>query len=231
MTHPAGARRLARQTTLSAALSAALSALFMLGTPPAHAGATAPALTLTAPGTVFDGTPYSLGFAFSVQTDVSLQALGVWDAGGDGLASTATVGLWRDGQTDPLAQATVAAGTAAALDGGFRWSSVAPLRLSAGQRYVVAAYLDGGSATSLGFADAATGAAGQGQVDARVTLIEDRFADGFFALAYPGQSDGHAGGAWLGANLQIGAVPESAPAAMLAAGLATLALLTRRRRH
>ena len=163
MTHPAGARRLARQTTLSAALSAALSALFMLGTPPAHAGATAPALTLTAPGTVFDGTPYSLGFAFSVQTDVSLQALGVWDAGGDGLASTATVGLWRDGQTDPLAQATVAAGTAAALDGGFRWSSVAPLRLSAGQRYVVAAYLDGGSATSLGFADAATGAAGQGQ--------------------------------------------------------------------
>ena len=215
---------------------AAAAALLALAGPPALAAAGAPALTVATPGTVFDSTPYSLGFAFTLQADVVLTALGVWDADADGLPAAAQVGLWRDGDAQPLVLSTITAGTTAVLDGGFRWQALDPLAsggpmlLASGQRYVVAAYLDGGLATSIGIPDANAGLTGSGQIDSRLTLVEDRFADGFFALAYPAQSDHHGGGAWLGANLQMAAVPEPTPASLLAAGLATLGWLGRRRR-
>ena len=181
------------------------------------------AITLTQPGDAFESAPYSLGFAFSVLQDLRLTALGVYDHGADGLEGTgAQVALWLDGQPQALRVASVPGGTAATLDGLFRHAPVQPLDLHPGAVYVVAAYLDGGMATSFGVDQG-----GAAVVDARISLLADRYADGFFELAYPGQSDAYTG-AWLGANLLLAPVPEPAPAALLAAGLVALAWRGRR---
>jgi hypothetical protein len=203
--------------------AAAFFGLLALAALPVSAAPSAPAIVLTAAGTEFESTPYTLGFSFSVQSAVSLDALGVWDRGADGLEAVADVALWRDGDPQALARATVDGGTAAALAGGFRWATVTPLLLSPGEVYTVGAFVDGGWATSFGL-----GQGGSAVVDGRVTLLEDRYSVDF-ALTYPDLSDHHAGGAWLGANLLISAVPAPAPAAMLGAGLATLACWLARR--
>jgi len=83
--------------------------------------------------------------------------------------------------------------------------------------YLIGAYLDGGVATSAFVAS--TGAA---TLDPRVSLLGDRFGDGFFDITYPSQTDGTPG-AWLGANFQLAPVPEPAPAATLVLGLMGLA--------
>ena len=180
------------------------------------AGATT-AISLTNPGVVFDSSPYTLGFAFSVATDVNLVGLGVYDDQGDGLEAPAEVALWTGNSQVETLSALVPAGTSGALEGAFRFTAVAPLRLHAGEVYVVAAYLDGGSATSFGL-----GQQGAATLDGRVSLLGNRFGVGFFERVYPDQSDG-ASGAWLGANFQLAPVPEPAAASLLALGLAALA--------
>lgn len=179
------------------------------------------ALTLTDLGPTFESAPYTLGFAFSVNTDVRLVALGVYDHGADGLEAEAQVGLWQGAGLDAIATGLVPVGTAAALDGAFRFVPVTPKVLKAGEVYLIGAYLDGGVATSIGMAS--TGAA---TLDPRVSLLGDRFGDGFFTITYPGQSDGTPG-AWLGANFQLTPVPEPATVTLLAWGL--LAMGWRRR--
>lgn len=176
-----------------------------------------PAIQLTAAGTVFDSSPYTLGFAFSVTTDMDLVGLGVYDHAGDGLEAPAQVALWVGSATLATLSVVVPGGLEAQQVGDFRFAPVAPLRLQAGQVYVVASYLDGGWASSFGL-----GQGGSATLDPRLTLLGNRFGDGFFELVYPGQADGDSG-AWLGANLLLAAVPEPAPAAMLVAGLAALA--------
>ncbi len=194
--------------------------LTLLAATAAWAGSPAVAATaidLTAPGLVFESAPYSLGFAFSVTNELDLTGLGVYDHLGDGLEAPAEVALWTGNSQVATLGAVVPTGTAAALEGGFRFVRVAPLRLHPGEVYVIAAYLDGGWATSFGL-----GQQGTATVDSHVNLLGDRFGDGFFQLVYADQSDGGAG-AWLGANFQLAAVPEPAPAAMLALGLVALA--------
>ncbi|OYT99329.1 MAG: hypothetical protein CFE40_05565 [Burkholderiales bacterium PBB1] len=201
----------------------ALSCLLSLAAVAASAAPSTPAIVLATSGTEFESTPYTLGFSFSVQSAVSLDALGVWDRDADGLEAPGEVALWKDGDSKPLTLATVDSGTTATLLGGFRWVPVTALLLSPGQVYVVGTFLDGGWATSFGLAQG-----GSAVVDGRVAIVEDRFSTDFM-LTYPNDSNKSAGGAWLGANLQISAVPEPEQAAMLVAGLAAIALLARRR--
>lgn len=194
--------------------SRAASLLVLAATPAVQAQV--PAITLTEPGPVFESAPYTLGFAFSVAADVHLVALGVYDHQADGLEAAAEVALWQGDSIQPLLQAVVPQGTAASLDGLFRFVPVAPLRLRPDTVYVIAAYLDDSTATSFGTADTGTAS-----IDPRISLLEDRFGDGFSHLTYPGVSDGTQGG-WLGANFQLAPVPEPGPAALLALGLAAL---------
>ena len=161
-------------------------------------------------------------FAFSVKTPLRLAGLGVYDHDADGLESAAQAGPWRDGRVDTLALAEVPAGTAAPVQGLFSYAPVVPLDLMPGNIDVVAAHLDGGTATSFD-----TGQGGQATVDGRITLLGDRYADGFFSIAYPTQRDG-----WLGAKLLLAPVPEPGPAGLLAASLAGLAFtFTRKSRN
>lgn len=208
---------LPRQRRPAAPLVALLSALTC-----SSAQAQVAAIALTEPGAPFESAPYTLGFAFSVNTPLRLAGLGVYDHDADGLESAAQAGPWRDGRVDTLALAEVPAGTAAPVQGLFSYAPVVPLDLMPGNIDVVAAHLDGGTATSFD-----TGQGGQATVDGRITLLGDRYADGFFSIAYPTQRDG-----WLGAKLLLAPVPEPGPAGLLAASLAGLAFtFTRKSRN
>jgi hypothetical protein len=82
----------------------------------------------------------SVGWSFSVGAqDQEVDALGIYDAGMDGLADAHAVGIWTSSGT-LLAQATVPPGTAGTLVGSYRYSAIAPLTLTAGQTYVVGTY-------------------------------------------------------------------------------------------
>lgn len=82
----------------------------------------------------------SVGNRFTVNQDIWVTALGVWDQGGDGLVNGYRVVVF-DSVGATLATADVAAGTAATLQDGTRWAGLAiPLRLAAGSEYSVVTY-------------------------------------------------------------------------------------------
>lgn len=181
----------------------------------------AAAIDLTQIDFEFDGSPWTLGWKFSVAAPASIDALGVYDSGQDGLAGTAQVGLWLATGGDPIVQTTVPSGAAGTLDGHFRFAPVTPTLLTPGTEYIVGSYLSGELATAL--------FGGNGIVDPRVNVIDVRYS-GSAAFGFPGLTDpGTEGAAFLGANFQLTPVPLPAAAWLFGSGLAGLMRLARRR--
>ena len=164
--------------------------------------------------------------------DIWITQLGVYDGGGDGLANSHEVGLWRreDNLSGTLlASATVPAGTDSPLMGGYRWVPIIPVRIPyALDFYMVGAhYVDG-------------------DADLLFTPIPVRFApqvgpllaNGSYSLGpdmtYPNistipPSEGQLGERFFQANFQYVLVPE--PATWLLLSPAALFFLVRRRIH
>jgi hypothetical protein len=71
--------------------------------------------------------------------DLEVDALGIFDQDGDGLEDAHPTGIWTSGGT-LLAQVTVSPGTGGNLVASYRYASIAPLTLAAGQTYVLRAY-------------------------------------------------------------------------------------------
>jgi hypothetical protein len=202
-------------STMAAAIALAACASM------AHAGA----ITVVTPGNGFTSDAFTLGFEFSVAADTSLTALGVYDAGLDGLESNAMVGLWNT-SGDLLASTVVGAGTAGTLDNYFRYAAITPFALTAGVHYIVGSYLAGGLASSYN-----TNQGGSGSVDPLVTIHADRYSAFDSAFGNPTSSDGLAG-AWLGANFQYGdggMVPEPGAWALMILGFGMAGAVLRRR--
>lgn len=111
-------------------------------------------------GRIVSGISFNTG-NFGAPT---VQSLGFFDSGQDGLAGSYQVGLWDSSQT-LLASGTVT--PASPLIGDFRWVNISPVALSANSTYVVAAllpnappdpWLDNASLTlGAGFSGAGTG--------------------------------------------------------------------------
>lgn len=176
--------------------------------------ARAAAIDLTQIDFEFDGSPWTLGWKFSITAPTSIEALGVYDSGQDGLAGSAQVGLWLATGGDPIAQATVPSGTAGTLDGHFRFTPIAPTLLIPGTEYIVGSYLSGELATAL--------FGGNGIVDPRVNVIDVRYS-GNAAFSFPGLTDpGTDGAAFLGGNFQLTPVPLPAAAWLFGSGVAGL---------
>jgi hypothetical protein len=200
-----------------------LALLVLLGVFLSHNSALAAAIDLTQIDFEYDGSPWTLGWKFSVTAPTSITALGVYDSGQDGLAGSAQVGLWLASGGAPLAQATVAVGTAAALDGTFRFTPVTPTALTPGVEYIVGSYLNSDLATAL--------FGGNGIVDPRVTVIDARYSSVGSGFAFPGITDaGAEGAAFLGGNFQLTPVPLPAAAWLFGSGVAGLSAWARRRR-
>ncbi|MDN5940480.1 MAG: DUF4082 domain-containing protein [Nitrospira sp.] len=187
--------------------------------PPARAAV----IDLTEIGFEFDGSPWTLGWKFTVNSLSTVESLGVYDSDRDGLSVTAQVGLWLATGGDPLVQTTVPSGTAAALDGHFRFAPIAPTLLTPGTEYIVGSYLAEGLATSF--------FSGNGAVDPRVNVIDARYsAFGSAAFEFPGLTDpGTDGAAYLGGNFQLTPVPLPAAAWLFGSGLAGLLFNARKR--
>jgi hypothetical protein len=169
----------------------------------------------------YDSSPWTLGWKFSVTAPTSIEALGVYDSGQDGLAGPAQVGLWLASGGAPLVQTTVAAGTDAALDGYFRFTPVTSTALTPGIEYIVGAHLDGDATSLFG---------GNGIVDPRVSVIDVRYSSFGSGFGFPDQTDpGTDGAAFLGGNFQLTPVPLPAAAWLFGSGLVGLGSLARAR--
>jgi hypothetical protein len=82
--------------------------------------------------------PQTLGDVFTPSSDITVTNLGVFDYQDNGLGETHAVGIF-DKSGALLASTSVSAGTANPLDDHFRYAAIAPLKLTAGQTYTIAA--------------------------------------------------------------------------------------------
>ena len=80
------------------------------------------------------------GWEFQTTTAITVSALGAYDSELDGMQFPTPVGLF-DSSCQLVASATVPAGTSAALIDGFRYVGIAPVTLTAGATYRIAAVM------------------------------------------------------------------------------------------
>jgi hypothetical protein len=100
-------------------------------------------------GSLRTGDGFTLGTAFTVgSSSAKVTSLGAWDNGSDGLSFAKPVAIWDSGGT-MIASATVPAGTAGTLVGEFRYTSITPVTLTAGQQYTAGVYYSAADTDSL----------------------------------------------------------------------------------
>jgi hypothetical protein len=85
----------------------------------------------------FSDTPLTLGFVFTANSSFEVDSLGWFDATGEGFSTQHTIGLFDSAGT-LLGSTTLSSGTSDSIDGGFRYHSIAPITLTAGNEYTLA---------------------------------------------------------------------------------------------
>lgn len=187
-----------------------------------------PAVTVNSANTYVSGIAFNLveGWKFHTTQSLSVNALGVFDYGSDGLVQVHEVGLWDASQV-LLATTTVPAGTAATLIDKFRYSSIATVALDADRDYYIAAlyrpnpdlYIGASSGTSISTAP------GVEWVSHARTISN--------SLAFPGTVHSGFSPGYFGPNFLLSpvAVPEPATWTLLATGMLILTVVARRRRR
>jgi hypothetical protein len=107
---------------------------------PSAAIADVPAFTLSGPAPAQDlgNPPFTLGYEFYAYNTTTVDALGLYDGGGDGLTNSHAIGIWN-ASGDLLASTVVSSGTSDPLVSDFRYADITPLTLSAGNYYSIGA--------------------------------------------------------------------------------------------
>jgi hypothetical protein len=190
--------------------------------------------------TAKDGARFLGGFVIGNQftvgaADVSINALGVWDQGGNGLALSHDVGLWNSAGA-LVTSATVPAGMAGVLDDAYRYFPLgSSVTLLAGQQYRIAALFqtvddpfndpwdpdgDGNPFNSPAISDGVAVVSGSG-----VATVDGDYFVASGVLIEPTNFGGGTPGRWGAANARF--IPEPSSIALgVMCGL--LALLRRK---
>ena len=207
-----------------------VTCMFMLVAMAASTVEAAQPLLLGGNGSVRVGNGATIGYQFTIgATNLQVTALGIWDgandgsgSGADGLLVAHDVGLWSSGGT-LIGSVTVPSGTAAFLDGEFRYVSLlAPVQLTTGQIYSLGAYFPAGTPEPWRNNDASAAPTLNSHLDAGAGDPSGYNVGG--ALANLSVID--FGTPYVGPNLQFEVVPESTSVILL--GLGGLLLWRRR---
>ena len=192
---------------------------------PGSAAADQPAVTSMTVTTWSDGVSQSTtyGWLFQPSCDISVTQLGLWDEGGDGLSFAHDIGLW-DSSHQLLAAATLAAGTDAECIDSFCYVPIAPVILSAGQTYALGAYYVSPTTDAETIPNSFTTASD-------ITWKGAVWSDSVEGLSYPatGPFNNPPSGIF-GPSFTYNAVPEPSTLALLATAVASVVLITWRRR-
>jgi hypothetical protein len=117
-------------------LLGAVSALALTALP---ASAVSIAASITGGSSSYSSFDRTFGWSFTLNSDVQVTELGIWDLFGNGLTESHQVTIWTSTGTQVI-QGTVASGTGGTLLDGFRYSSlVSPTLLTAGS-YVIGSF-------------------------------------------------------------------------------------------
>jgi hypothetical protein len=168
------------------------------------------------------------GYEFSPNVAITVDGLAAWDQSAAGFApgGTREVALW-DSSGDLLASAFVTPTSPLAGSAPWRWTSIAPIALTAGQDYYVTSQGSDAYVTSL-----TVGLT----VDPLITFIKDaQWETGAptAGLEPPPYESGSytaaMGGGSFGGNIMIEDMPEPVSLAVISVGIVGLGLVRRRR--
>ncbi len=85
-------------------------------------------------------TSATVGWSFQIQgSDLNVDALGIFANAGSALADSHQIGLWTSAGV-LVAEATIPSDTASTLVGDYRFVSITPVTLTAGDDYVIGAF-------------------------------------------------------------------------------------------
>ena len=165
------------------------------------------------------GGPADLGWEFSVNRQLLVTALGFWDpSAATPLRGNHEVGIWDLGG-NLLADGTVL--TNSPFTGAFRYATVSPVLLNAGQTYRIAAFLAQNDADLFQFGSVTIGA------NPAITVVHGVSSFGGQGFVFPTAVFG--GNGIFGPNFQANVVPE--PATLTLLGLGLIGYAAARRAH
>ncbi|MFT7054288.1 MAG: hypothetical protein ACJAU1_001850 [Psychromonas sp.] len=167
----------------------------------------------------------SLGNVFSVNQDIWVYSLGIWDEGADGLSNSYQISLFDQSQ-NVLASSEVLSGVSSRLEEETRWSDLlSPIMLSSGTNYTLATYRPNSDDLFQWVTNSNV------TIASEINLLNDNYSEGSNngTPIFPTSSEGRDG--IFGVNMQYSTSAPSevpGPSTIVIFSLALLGLTTRK---